>query len=234
MSEKELIPSIDMRLSALLEVNRRRELEREARGKAGKSGPTITISREFGCEAYPVAERLRELLEKKSGETWVVMDKALLEQVARNHNLSEDILQKLGEKNLFLDEMLATFSPHWKSDKDYFRLLCRHIISLASAGNVIIVGLGSVFITQSLKNCHHFRLYASQKHKIHSLVRRLNISSEEAEKLIVTKQRQRDTFIRDFLDRDAHDLSVYNLVFNNDKNSPEKIARTIMEYVLSA
>ena len=234
MPEKELIPSIDMRLSALLEVNRRREQEREALGKAQKSRPTISLSREFGCEAYPVAECLRELLEKKSGETWVVMDKALLEQVARNNNLSEAILQKLGEKNVFLDEMLSTFTPRWKSDKDYFRLLCHYIVSLASTGNVIIVGQGSAFITQSLKNCHHFRLYASQQYKIRSIAHRLNISSEEAEKLIVTKQRQRDTFIRDFLDRDAHDLSVYNLVFNNDKNTPEKIAHTIMEYVLSA
>ena len=234
MTEKLLIPSIDMRLSSLLEVNRRREMDLEARSQAKKSRSTITLSREFGCEAYPVAERLRELLEKKSGETWVVMDKSLLEQVAKNHNLSEDILQKLGEKNLFLDEMLATFSPRWKSDKDHFRLLCRHIVSLASAGNVIIVGRGSAFITQSLKNCHHFRMFASLKYKICSISSRLNITSEEAEKMIAKKQRQRDTFIRDFLDRDAHDLSVYNLVFNNDKNSPEKIARTILEYVLSA
>ena len=234
MPEKELIPSIDMRLSSLLELNRRREMELEARGKARKSRPAITISREFGCEAYPVAECLRELLEKKSGETWVVMDKALLEQVARDHSLSEDILQKLGEKNLFLDEMLATFTPRWKSDKDYFRLLCRHIVSLANAGNVIIVGRGSAFITQSLKNCHHFRMFASLKYKIRSITRRLDISAEEAEKMIAVKQRQRDKFISDFLDRDAHDLSVYNLIFNNDKNSPERIARTIMEYVLSA
>jgi len=234
MSEKKLIPSIDMRLSSLLEFNRRRELELEARSKTQQSRPTITISREFGCEAYPVAERLRELLEKKSGESWVLMDKALLEQVASNHNLSEEILQKLGEKNHFLDEMLATFSPRWKSDKDHFRLLCRYIVSLANTGNVIIVGRGSAFITQSMKNCYHFRMYASQKYKINSISRRLNISSEEAEKMIVTKQRQRDTFIRDFLDRDACDLSVYNLVFNNDRNAPDKIARTITEYVLSS
>lgn len=233
MTEKKLIPSIDMRLSSLLEVNRRRDLELEARSKAQKSRPTITLSREFGCEAYPVAEHLREILEKKSGEPWVVMDKELLEQVASNHNLSEDILKRLGEKNLFMDEMLATFSPRWKSDKDYFRLLCRQIVSLASAGNVIIVGRGSAFITQSLANCHHFRIYASQKYKTGSIARRLGISSDEAEKMIAVKQKQRDKFIHDFLDRDAADLSVYNLVFNNDKNSSEKIARTIMGYVFS-
>ena len=45
------------------------------------------------------------------------------------------------------------------------------------------------------------------------------------------KQKQRDAFIRDFLDRDARDLRYYHLVFNNDKNSPERIAQMIAEYV---
>jgi len=233
MPERELIPSIDMRLSSLLEINRRKDMEREARSKSKKSRPAITISREFGCEAYPMAERLRELLEKKTGETWVLLDKGLLEEVARNHNLSEEILQRLGEKYRFLDEMLGTFTPRWKSEKDYFRLLCRHVVSLASEGNVIIVGRGGAFITQPMKNCHHFRLYASIEFKTRSIVRRLNISTEDAEKMVVKKQRQRNKFIRDFLDRDDSDLSVYNLVFNNDKNTPVRIARTIMDYVLS-
>ncbi|MBI2354090.1 MAG: cytidylate kinase-like family protein [Deltaproteobacteria bacterium] len=233
MPERELIPSIDMRLSSLLEFNRRREMELEARSKSKKARPTITISREFGCEAYPMVERLKELLEKKSGEPWVLMDKALLEEVARRHDLLEGSLEKLGEKVRFLDEMLSTFTPRWKSDKDYFRLLCRQIVSLAETGNVIIVGRGGAIVTQPMKNCHHFRLFASQDFKIRSIARRLDITREDAEALVVRKQQQRDKFIRDFLDRDARDLSVYNLVFNNDKNTHDKIARTIMEYVLS-
>lgn len=232
MPERGLIPSIDMRLSSLLEFNRRREMELEARSRSKKSRPAITISREFGCEAYPMAERLREGLEKKTAEPWVLMDKGLLEEVARNHNLSEEILGRLGEKPRFLDEMLSTFTPRWKSEKDHFRLLCRHIVSLADAGNVIIIGRGSAIITQSMKNCHHFRMFASQEFKTRSIARRLDISREDAEALVVKKQQQRDKFIRDFLDRDARDLSIYHLVFNNDKNTPDRIARTIMDYVL--
>ncbi|HEY3308784.1 MAG TPA: cytidylate kinase-like family protein [Desulfuromonadaceae bacterium] len=233
MAEKKLIPSIDMRLSSLLEFNRRRELELEAKRTSRIARPTITISREFGCEAYPMAERLRELLEKKSDESWVLMDKALLEQIVHNHKLSEKILSNLGERSRFLDEILATFSSRWTTEKDYFRQLCRQIVSLANQGNVILVGRGSSFITQSLQNCHHFRLFASAEFKVRSIARRLDISREEAEKLITKKQQQRHNFIRDFLDRDDRDLSVYHLVFNNDKNKAEKIAATIMEYVLT-
>ncbi|MDR3578359.1 MAG: cytidylate kinase-like family protein [Oryzomonas sp.] len=230
MPERLLIPSVEMRLGSLLEFSRRRERETSSPHKR-KARRTITISREFGCEAYPVAERLREALEKKCGEPWVLLDKSLLEEVARDNDLSANVMNSLGEKSRFLDEILATFSSHWKSEKDYFRLLCRHVLSLAEQGNVIIVGRGSSIITQPLKNCFHFRLFASPKFKVHSISRRMGIEAEEAERIIARRQKQRDNFIRDFLDRDAHDLGFYHLIFNNDKNDVAAIARTIMEYV---
>jgi cytidylate kinase len=230
MPEKLLIPSVEMRLGSLLEFSRRRGMEASSHHKR-KARRTITISREFGCEAYPVAERLRETMEKKSGEPWVLLDKSLLEEVARDNDLSANVMNSLGEKSRFLDEILATFSSRWKSEKDYYRVLCRHLISLAEQGNVIIVGRGSSIVTQPLKNCFHFRVFASPGFKVHSIARRLGIEAEEAEKIIANRQKQRDNFIRDFLDRDAHDLGFYHLVFNNDKNDVATIARTIAEYV---
>jgi len=142
------------------------------------------------------------------------------------------LLKNLGEKNQILNEILATFSPRWKSEKDHYRLLCRHIVSLAEQGNVIIVGRGSAIVTGHLENCHHFRLYASLAFKAASIARRLGIPLEEAETLVEKKQKQRDRFTVDFLDQDAHDVKFYDLMFNNDRNSAEKIAGTIAEYVL--
>jgi cytidylate kinase len=159
------------------------------------------------------------------------LDKGLLEEVARDHDLSAKVMNSLGEKSRFLDEMLATFSSRWKSEKDYYRVLCRHLILLAGQGNVIIVGRGSSIITQRLKNCFHFRMFASQGFKVRSMARRMGIEAEEAERIIAQRQRQRDNFIRDFLDRDAQDLSFYHMVFNNDKNDVATIARTIADYV---
>src|SRR6185369_11235136 len=233
MSERLLVPSIDTRLGALLEINRRKDEDSASRVKATKARPAITISREFGCEAFPMAESLKEQMEKMTGQEWVVMDKSLLEEVARHHNLSEKMLHGLGEKNRLLDEMLATFTPRWKSEKDYFRLLCKQMFSLAEKGNVIIVGRGSAIVTQHLKNCYHFRMFASTAFKVRSIARRLGISEAEAESHIEKKQHQRDAFIRDFLDQDARDMRFYNMIFNNDKNTPIRIAQTIAEYVTS-
>lgn len=229
MSEAKLIPSIDNRLGALLEVSRRQGtiMAEEAALK-----PAITISREFGCEAYPMAELLRQQLEKRTGESWTLMDKALLDEVAKNHNLSDEVLKNLGEKNRFLDEFMSTFSSKWKSEKDYYKLLTRHIIALAEEGNVIIMGRGAPIVTRKMKNCFHFRMYASLAFKQKSIGKRLSIDAGEAEAIISRRQKERDKFIRDFLDRDPYDLSVYHLAFNNDKNSAAKIADTIADYVL--
>ena len=233
MSGNRLIPAVDLRLGSLLEFTRRNEMEKIKRVASDNVRPTITLSREFGCEAYPVAEHLKEVLEKKTGENWVIMDKTLLEEVAKNHNLSEEMLKGLGEKARFLDEILATFSSGWKSEKDHFKIICRHMLSLAGKGNVILVGRGGAIITQSLKNCSHFRMFASMQFKIRSISKRLDISRDEAEEMIHKKQKQRDAFIHDFLDRDARDLNYYNLVINNDRNSAEKIAGIIAGYVLT-
>jgi len=43
-------------------------LDSEPRKRETKPKPTISISRKFGFEACPIAERLQELMEKKTGE----------------------------------------------------------------------------------------------------------------------------------------------------------------------
>lgn len=229
MSEAKLIPSIDNRLGALLEVSRR---QGAMATEETALKPAITISREFGCEAYPMAELLRQQMEKRTGESWALMDKALLDEVSKNHNLSDEVLQNLGDKNRFLDDFMSTFSSSWKNQKDYYRLLTRHIIALAEKGNVIIMGRGAPIVTRKMKNCFHFRMYASLAFKQKSISKRLSVDAGEAEAIISRRQKERDKFIRDFLDRDPYDLSVYHLVFNNDKNSAAKIADTIADFIL--
>ena len=232
MSEKLLVPSIEMRLRSLLEINRRKD---ESDASLYKVHPTITISREFGCEAYPMTMHLQEIMEKKTGQPWTIMDKALLEEVAKHHQLSEELVGRLGKnKSRIMDEVLATFSPNWKSDNDYFRMLCKYLFSIAEKGNSIIVGRGSAIVTQQLKNCYHFRLYASHGFKVASIAKRINISREEAESIVDKNQKQRDAFIHAYFNLDPRDLRFYHMVFNNDKNTPERIAQMIAEYVTTA
>jgi cytidylate kinase len=231
MPENLLIPSVDLRIGSLEEYNRRQKEKAALQHHKPKPRPCLTISREFGCEGYPVAELLRDLMMQRSGDEWVLIDKAVLEEVALRHNISAEILRHLGDKNHLLDEVLATFSPRWKSDQEYFQLLCRHVISLAEQGNVIIVELGGCVITRHIENSYHFRLYGSMEFKTQTIVRRLNIEAEEAEKLILQQQKLRDRFHRDFLNQDTHDPALYDMLLNNERIQPARIAHIIADFV---
>ncbi|MDD2502227.1 MAG: cytidylate kinase family protein, partial [Geobacter sp.] len=115
--------------------------------------------------------------------------------------------------------------------QDCFRLLCKHVVSLAEQGNVVIMELGGAIITRHFEHSKHFRIYGSMEFKVRAIAQRLQIESEAAEKMVIKQQKQRDAFTRDFLDQDDHNPELYELLFNNDRNSVEKIAATIATYV---
>jgi len=231
MAKNPLIPSIEERLRGLLEVSRR-NLREHGLTDVERARPTVTLTREFGCEGYPVAERLQDLLEKRSGRPWVVMDRALLDAVARDHHLSTKILENIGVKNRFLDDMLSTLSPRWKSDKDYYRLLCSQITALAQEGDVILVGRGAAILTQEIGNCYHFRIVAPMSFKVKSIAARMGITADEAQDLIQERQRQRDDFLKDFLGRDIADATLYHLIFNNARCPAGTIAGLMADVVM--
>lgn len=218
-----LTPAVEQRLEAYQELSRR--IRRPATGSAPK--PTITISREFGCEAYPVAEELVKIAGEKTGESWLLADISLLDAVARDHKISPEVMLSLGSKPRWLDDMLATFTAGWKTDADYYRLLCEQVVALATAGNVVFVGLGAAIITKSMKHCSHFRLIATHDFKVRSISRRMGIGKQDAELLVVDKQKERDMIIRKLLDADEHDPLYYHGIFNNSKLSNLQIAAMI-------
>ena len=233
MSPTSLVASIEKRLDALIELSRRNQHVNLVTDRAPER-PTITISREFGCEGLTVAHKVQELLQMKTGTTWGILDRATLDKLASNRELSEEVYKNLGEKNSFLDEMMSTILTEWTSDKDYYQLLCNQIIPFAKSGHVIIIGVGAGILTQNFPNCHKFRLIAPMEHKIKSFARRHSMTEDEAEKLIVKQQKQRTAFIKDFLNRDVTDVSLYDVIFNCATSTSDQIADMICYHVLTA
>jgi len=234
MPDNLFIPSVDLRIGALEEYNRRQKVKGGQQRHLPKPRPCITLSRQYGCQGYPVAERVCELMAKQTGEPWLLIDREVLDEVARHHNISRDILENLGEKNRILDDLLATFSPRWTHSQDCFRLLCKHVVSLAEQGNVVIMELGGAIITRHFEQAHHFRMYASQQFKVRTIAQRLNFSDEDAEALVSKQQRKRDDFVRDFLHCNDHDPLLYDLLINNERAGIEQISETIVRFVMDS
>jgi cytidylate kinase len=231
MPDSLFIPSVDLRIGALEEYNRSQKKKAAYHHNKTKPRPCITISRQYGCQGYPVAERLCELMSQKTGEPWLLIDRAVLDEVAVRHNISMDILENLGDKNRILDDILAAFSPRWTHSQDCFQLLCKHVVSLAEQGNVVIMELGGAIITRHFEHSWHFSIYGSMAFKSDKISKQRALTQEAAEKMIVKEQKQRDTFTKDFLHQDDHAPDLYDLLLNNDRSNPEKIAQTIATYV---
>ena len=222
-------PSLEQRLRAYHELSSR------AKSFAVEPSlkPAVTISREFGCEAFPVAEEFVKLAEKVKGEEWLIVDISLLDVVAREHNISENTMLSLGHKPKWLDETFAALSPHWKSDSDYYRLLCEQVVMIATAGNAVFVGLGAAIITQSMANCFHFRLVAEREFRVKSISQRRGITKQEAEIIVAEQGGEREKIIRKLLDADEHDPLYYHAVFNNSKLRNRRIAEIMANMVLT-
>ena len=219
-----LIPSIEQRESAWFLLQ-----ERLARSPRDTARPTITISREYGCEGYPLAELLKKRLEATTGEPWNIYDKALVDKVAADERLSVALLSNLGDESQAMD-VLRTHFGYLTHDEAYASLV-KHLVQIATKGNAIIVGRGGAVVCQDLKNCFHFRLEGSFAFRVATLAHRLEISKAEAEPIARAQSKLREKFISECLHQDITSPRWYDAVFNNERQNIEAIARAAFELI---
>jgi cytidylate kinase len=224
----QLIPSVERRLSTWVGIT-----EPRAPGAAPGSRPTITISRRFGCEGYPLSEHLKTLMEERTGETWNIYDKALLELVSQDENLSMQVLEDLGGPSSSLD-FIGFLVPGYVQHSEVFKRIPKYILRIALAGNAIIVGRGGAVITQKLDNCYHFRLEADLDFRVATMARRMEISEPEARRVVRENEKTREKFLEDCLRVSQSDITLYDAVFNNAKHGVADVAQSIVAYVVEA
>lgn len=222
MLTEKLVPNIEKRLSTWIAIQDR--LKKESRREPK---PTITIARQYGCEGYPLAEALKAVIEEKTGETWTIFDKFLIEKISQETHLSERLLTTFGDASKAFD-VLVTMISGLRTHADAYQILANHIIRIAMDGNAIIVGRGGAVLTQHLPRCFHFRLEAPLEYRIQSIQGRLKIPYEQAKKVVLENQNMREKYIEHLLSRSITDPLYYNAVFNNGKNTVQKIARSIL------
>jgi len=216
-----LIPSVARRLSAWINVqdHLREQAPREPR-------PTLTITRQFGCEAYPLAERLKETLDARTGEAWTIFDKALIEQVSRETHLSEQLFTNLGDESRVLDALASTI-PGWRTHAERYDLLARQIVRIAHKGNALIVGRGASVVTQALPNCLHFRLEATREHRVASIQQRLGLDPQAADALVREHEQRRERFLDEMLHCSIGDTRYYHAVYDTTRSTIERISASI-------
>jgi len=199
-----------------------------------KPAPCFTIAREFGCQAYPLAEALiKRLNARVAGEPWVIIGQQVLDEVATLSGYSVEQIEKSQDTPSSLKAIFSMFLDSSRAEETAVFAHMRNVIyGFAKRGNCVLVGHGGVAAAQDLKNCIHLRLVAPFDFRVNKIMRTHNLKQAEAEQFIALHQQQRDDFIKRFTAERLDDPLLYHLVINNSRLSVAAMAELVEEYMV--
>ncbi len=198
-----------------------------------KPGPAITISRESGCFAVEIAEklavRLSEKNQKVSGKNWNWISKEIISEAAIKLQTNETHVKRFldGVSSNFLGDILASFSKPYASDDNLKSTIKNVVQTYAEQGNVIIVGRGGFFIAQNIVQALHIKLIAPKSWRIETLAKKQNISLIDAQKQVEENDKKRENFLKFFLEKEDEN-SMFHVIFNCEKLTADEIVNQIM------
>ncbi len=214
--------------------------KREQERKKDKTKRTlfVTISRDFGCEGYDVATALQKRINERSGSSWSLFTRKMLEEMAASPDIDASMVENVAKerwsfKDWFVDALVPSYLQS-ESTKVYSRMRTL-ILNLADKGNCVILGAGSQIVTHRLDPKKflglHFRVSASFTWRLNRISTLHGINKTEAESLLLSNQNARDRFISDFTGLNADDPSMYHLIFNNAKHTPDEMVELIIKHL---
>jgi hypothetical protein len=196
----------------------------------------VTISRQAGCGALEVAEKLADFLQPqtpKDAPAWTVFDRNLVEKVLEDHHLPQRIGKFMPENWISeiedtIDELFGLHPPAWI----LVRQTAETILRLARLGNVILIGRGSNIITAKLPHAFHVRLVAPLENRIKQIQKSDQLDRNGAIELIRREDRGRKRYLKRYYKKDVGDPLLYDLTINTGLTGFDEAARIIADAVI--
>lgn len=199
-----------------------------ARKTAAEKLPFVTISREYGCEGYPVAQALEKILNATSGQhfPWMTFDKQILSRISEESGEYPGLVKLVTDEHLsMIGQVFIGLFSRLPNEYEIYQKMAKAMYVLASKGHAIIIGRASAFITKDINRGLHIRLVAPLEYRIDRIARLQSLSRSEAEKQVKKMEEEREGFVQQFTMRQASDPSLYHLIFNNAKCQADEIAQ---------
>ena len=192
--------------------------------------PFITISREYGCEALPLAQRLVELLNERSHPTfpWVDYDREMLDKVATELHVTRNVVEALdGSRRDAMSELFDNVINPKVPDALVVRKLAEVIRSLAIHGHSVLIGRGSALVTQDLRTGLRIRLIAPRDWRVYRISTDRNIPHWEAERIVDEGEKQRQQYLSTFFVVDRENPFHPDLIIDNSRFNLVQIAEIV-------
>lgn len=189
-------------------------------------GPVVTLSREYGCDARIISQKLAEKLNtyyRAIGQKrdWEIISKEILEASAQELQTDSKKLQYIFafENRSTIDEFLMSLTARqYYSDWKIKETIKNVVRSFAIDGYAIIIGRAGAQITRDIQRALHVRLIAPFDWRVDNIAKKHNLTSKEAYRKVneMDKNRHRliETFTRAAGCHQCYDVH-YNLKYLN-------------------
>lgn len=172
--------------------------------------PFLAIARDFGCGEEEIIPKLGKAL------NWKVYGRNLLDHLAKSEILSRDFIETLDEQEKSGLDNWVNFLIRSGAllQKDYVLKISRLIKVIATHESAIFLGRGAPLILKDKKEGLKIKLTAPFAHRVQNIMTVRNISKDEAEKMVLQKDKERKQFLQHYFDRDTENLTAFDIVFN--------------------
>ena len=196
----------------------------------------VTISRQAGCGAVNIAEKLAAHLQQHAppqNAPWTIFDRNLMDQVLADHNLPAYLAKTLPEDRMSaLEDMIAEIVGARPTVQKLVLQTSETVLKFADLGGVIIIGRGGNVITAKLPHVFHVRLIAPLEDRIERICRDDKKVSAEARKFCLEEEASRARYLKTYFNADINDPMGYHLVINTSRVGYENTAKLIGDAVL--
>ena len=198
----------------------------------------ITINREVGSGGRTVGRKLAEKLGVK------YCDKAVI----------DGLTQKFGLTPERIEEIKAQKKSWWNDINNYYQTLVnsasmpmeaevkldnatmfetekRILQELAAQSSCVVAGRTGFLVFREWPNHLNIFIQASMEHRIKRVMRRQDVSEQEARDIIAKMDTTREAYIKKYEDTSRYDTRNYQLVISMDDLSEDDAVEIIMDYI---
>lgn len=198
----------------------------------------ITINRELGSGGRTIGR----LLSEKLGVPFY--DKAVIDGLTQKFGLSPERIEEIkaqkkswwNEINTYYQTLVNSANMPMEAEvkldnASMFETEQRILQELAAQTSCVVAGRTGFMVFREWPNHLNVFIQASMPHRIQRVMRRQNVSEQEARDIIAKMDTTREAYIKKYEDTSRYDTRNYQLVISMDDLSEDDAAGIIMDYI---
>ena len=180
----------------------------------------ITISRQFGTGGHEIGAELARRLDVK------LLDKQILNEVAKRMNVVEDAMEKIESRNpLWRDDFTQFYrqymagveyngQEHDQTSHQLFEAQADAIRSIAAQESCVIIGRCGFHIFRDHPNALKIFIHADDACRKRRIAEKYDISEVDAAAMIVDNDYSRELYTKTYTGSDWQDARNYDVTLN--------------------